>query len=164
MKATYTLTTLALAALLMLFGSSTSVHAYRPAWAVTFNAGAGNPEGQNPADEDAGIRMDGDEGGCDNIRSGSITFDSLSSRISQPAQDQLSSLIRQMLAGPSCKVVVMGSAGGGKLTPELNRDRVDAVVDFLTAKNMINRNRFTIQYEGTASHENVDYHVANTDD
>ncbi len=63
-------------------------------------------------------------------------------------QAQLATLSAQMQANPDCKVVVTGNGGGSKLEQQRSWDRVNAVIEYMSEKNNIDRNRFIFQYEG----------------
>jgi outer membrane protein OmpA-like peptidoglycan-associated protein len=98
---------------------------------------------------------------CGNIAPGSIVFGSGSSRITPAMQSQLANLAAQMQAQPTCKVVVMGSAGGSKVAQQRSWDRVNAVIEYMSETNNIDRSRFIFQYEGAASENSVNYRSAN---
>ncbi len=98
---------------------------------------------------------------CGNIAPGSIMFASGSSRISPSMQAQLSNLAAQMQADPTCKVVVMGSAGGSKVAQQRSWDRVNAVIEYMSETHNVDRNRFIFQYEGAAADNSVNYRSAN---
>lgn len=100
-------------------------------------------------------------GSCANIAPGSITFAPGSSKISPAMQAQLATLAAQMQAQPDCKVVVMGNGGGSKAAQQRSWDRVNAVIEYMSEKNNIDRNRFIFRYEGGAGENNVNYRSAN---
>lgn len=98
--------------------------------------------------------------GC-NIMAGSFVFAKNSAKISPSMQAQLATLAAQMQASPDCKVVVMGNGGGSKLAQQRSWDRVNAVIEYMSEKSNIDRNRFIFQYEGNASENAVNYRSAN---
>jgi hypothetical protein len=87
-------------------------------------------------------------GGACNIMAGSICFSSNSARLSNDAQNQLSTLAAQMKASPTCKVVVMGNAGNSKLQQQRSWDRVNSVIEYLSETQQISRDQFIFQYQG----------------
>lgn len=99
-------------------------------------------------------------GSCGNIAPGAITFASGSSRISPAMQAQLATLAAQMQANPDCRVVVMGNGGGSKMAQQRSWDRVNAVIEYMSEKNNIDRNRFIFQYQGGAGENSVNYRSA----
>jgi outer membrane protein OmpA-like peptidoglycan-associated protein len=100
-------------------------------------------------------------GPCSNIGSGTLMFTSGSSRITPGMQAQLASLADQMRANATCKVVVMGNPGESKAEQQRSWDRVNAVIEYMSEKNNIDRNRFIFKYEGGAAPNSVMYRVAN---
>lgn len=99
---------------------------------------------------------------CGTIGAGSINFSSNSARLSANAQSQLANLAAQMKANPTCKVVVMGNAGSSKVQQQRSWDRVNAVIEYLSETQSINRNNFIFQYSGATGDVNsVMYRSAN---
>ncbi|MBS1771630.1 MAG: OmpA family protein [Bacteroidetes bacterium] len=90
---------------------------------------------------------------CGNIGAGSITFDNNASKIRPAAQAQLATLAAQMQANPTCKVVVTGAGNGSKVQQQRSWDRVNAVIEYMSEKHGIDRNKFIFQY-GTAGDAN----------
>jgi len=104
----------------------------------------------------------GKGGGCNTmITPGSIMFPGTSSKITPSMQAQLATLAAQMQANPDCKVVIAGNAGSSKLAQQRSWDRVNAVIEYMSEKNNIDRNRFIFQYEGQAPENSVMYRSAN---
>lgn len=66
----------------------------------------------------------------------------------------LDALSRQMSFGPSCKVVISGNGGGSKVEQQLSWDRVNAVIEYMSEKNNIDRNRFIFQYQSAEPGKN----------
>lgn len=98
---------------------------------------------------------------CSNVGAGSLVFTSGSTRISPSMQGQLSTLAAQMQANPTCRVVVMGNGAGSKIAQQRSWDRVNAVIEYMSERNGIDRNRFVFQYGGTGDENVVMYRVAN---
>ncbi len=98
---------------------------------------------------------------CGNIAPGNIMFPANSTKITPAMQAQLATLSAQMQANPDCKVVVAGNAGGSKPAQQRSWDRVNAVIEYMSEKNNIDRNRFIFQYEGAAPENSVMYRSAN---
>jgi hypothetical protein len=98
---------------------------------------------------------------CSNVGAGSLVFTSGSTRISPSMQGQLSSLASQMQANPTCRVVVTGNGAGSKVQQQRAWDRVNAVIEYMSERNGIDRNRFIFQYGGTGDPNTVMYRVAN---
>lgn len=91
---------------------------------------------------------------CGTIGSGTIMFPTSSSRISPAMQAQLSTLAAQMQGNPTCRVVVMGNGGNSKLAQQRSWDRVNAVIEYMSERNNIDRSRFIFQYQGNGVPEN----------
>lgn len=96
-----------------------------------------------------------------NIGAGSFVFGKNSAKVTPAMQAQLANLAAQMQASPDCKVVVMGNGSGSKLAQQRSWDRVNAVIEYMSEKSNIDRNRFIFQYEGQASENAVNYRSAN---
>lgn len=106
---------------------------------------------------------DGGRGTCATmISAGSIMFPSGSARITPAMQAQLATLAAQMQAHPDCKVVIAGNGGGSKLEQQRSWDRVNAVIEYMSEKNNIDRNRFIFQYDNAGIPANsIMYRSAN---
>lgn len=100
-------------------------------------------------------------GGCGTIGAGSILFASGSTKITPSMEAQLATLAAQMQANPDCKVVVMGNAGNSKVAQQRSWDRVNSVIEYMSEKGNIDRNRFIFQYDGQAPENSVTYRSAN---
>lgn len=98
---------------------------------------------------------------CGNIGANSLSFSSGSSRISPAMESQLSSLAAQMNANPTCKVVITGNGAGSKMQQQRSWDRVNAVIEYMSNKAGIDRNRFIFQYGGAGNESAVMYRSAN---
>lgn len=97
---------------------------------------------------------------CGNIGAGSITFDNNASKIRPAAQAQLASLAAQMQANPTCKVVIIGAGNGSKIQQQRSWDRVNAVIEYMSEKHGIDRNRFIFQYGQAGDANGVMYRSA----
>jgi hypothetical protein len=97
---------------------------------------------------------------CANIGAGAITFDNNSARIRPAVQGQLASLAAQMQANPTCKVVIIGNGNGSKLQQQRSWDRVNAVIEYMSEKHGIDRNRFVFQYGQPGDANSVMYRSA----
>lgn len=97
---------------------------------------------------------------CGSIGSGAISFSSNSSRIAPGAQAQLASLAAAMQANPTCKVVVTGAGSGSKVQQQRSWDRVNAVIEYMSEKHGIDRNRFIFQYGQAGDADGVMYRSA----
>jgi len=101
-------------------------------------------------------------GGQCNIMAGSLMFGN-SSRISPDMQAQLNSLAAQMQSSPTCRVVIMGGGGGSKRAEQMSWERVNAVIEYMSEHNNIDRSRFIFQYKSAGVPANsVMYRSANT--
>ncbi len=100
---------------------------------------------------------------CTHIVDGSIRF-SGNSAITPALAAQLATLANQMRLDADCKVVVMGGGAGGKKQEQKAWERVNAVIEYMTEKQNILRDRFIFQY-GKGDDENlVVFRSASKDD
>jgi hypothetical protein len=97
---------------------------------------------------------------CGNIGAGSIIFTNNSAHISAAMQAQLATLAAQMQANPTCKVVVTGAGAGSKVQQQRSWDRVNAVIEYMSEKNSISRDRFIFQYGQAGDANTVMYRSA----
>ncbi|MBW7913762.1 MAG: hypothetical protein H3C54_08735 [Taibaiella sp.] len=97
---------------------------------------------------------------CGSIGAGSIIFTGSSSSIAPSAQAQLSSLAAQMMANPTCKVVITGAGNASKVQQQRSWDRVNAIIEFMSEKHGIDRNRFIFQYGQAGDPNSVMYRSA----
>lgn len=97
---------------------------------------------------------------CANIGAGSINFSSNSSNITSGAQAQLSTLAAQMQANPTCKVVITGSGNASKVQQQRSWDRVNSIIEYMSEKHGIDRNRFIFQYGQAGDANSVMYRSA----
>lgn len=97
---------------------------------------------------------------CGNIGAGAITFSASSTKITPAMQAQLSTLAAQMQANPTCKVVIIGQGNTNKLQQQRSWDRVNAIIEYMSEKNGIDRNRFIFQYGQAGDPNTVMYRSA----
>lgn len=122
--------------------------------------------GKCPCPDDCQGKMNGgtNNGKCGNIGAGTLLFTSNSNHISTGMEAQLATLASQMQASPLCKVVIMGGGSGSKIKEQHSWEHVNAVIEYMSEKNNISRDRFIFKY-GEAGDENiVTYRVANSDE
>jgi outer membrane protein OmpA-like peptidoglycan-associated protein len=91
---------------------------------------------------------------------GAITFENNSARIRPGAQGQLATLAAQMQANPTCQVVIIGAGNESKLQQQRSWDRVNAVIEYMSEKHGIDRNRFIFQYGQAGDANSVMYRSA----
>lgn len=113
--------------------------------------------GKCPCPADCGTMT----GACGNIGAGSLVFPAGSSKISSAMQAQLAQLAAQMQANPTCKAVVVGNGSGSKVQQQRSWDRVNAVIEYMSEKNGIDRGRFIFQYGGQGDANVVMYRSSN---
>lgn len=97
---------------------------------------------------------------CGTIGAGSISFDNNSANIRSSAQAQLNTLAAQMQANPTCKVVVIGAGNESKVQQQRSWERVNAIIDYMSEKQGIDRNRFIFQYGQAGDANSVMYRAA----
>ena len=101
---------------------------------------------------------------CGNIGAGTLLFPAGGNTISTPMEVQLSTLAAQMQGAPNCKVVILGGGSGSKIKEQHSWEHVNAVIEFMSEKKNISRDRFIFKY-GEAGDENiVTYRSANVDE
>ena len=98
---------------------------------------------------------------CGNISSGALNFSGSSSRITPGMQAQLSNLAAQLSANPTCKAVIIGAGNSSKIQQQRSWDRVNAVIEYMSEKHGIDRNRFIFQYGQPGDENTVMYRSAN---
>ncbi len=106
----------------------------------------------------------GKSGTCGSIGAGTILFTSNSNHISTGMEAQLAVLAAQMQSSPLCKVVIIGGGSGSKIKEQHSWEHVNAIIEYMSEKNNISRDRFIFKY-GEAGDENiVTYRSANVDE
>ncbi len=98
---------------------------------------------------------------CGDIESGSVGFNSGSSKISSSSASQLSSLASQMRNSPNCKVVVTGNGNENKIAQQRSWDRVNSIINYMVDRHNIDRDRFIFQYGRSGNSNSVEYRSAN---
>jgi len=107
---------------------------------------------------------DGGAASCGNIGTGTLLFTNNSNHISTGMEAQLAVLAGQMASSPLCKAVIMGGGSGSKAKEQHSWEHVNAVIEYMSEKNNISRDRFIFKY-GEAGDENiVIYRAANPDE
>lgn len=101
---------------------------------------------------------------CSSIPAAAIVFGGNSSKISAAAQTQLAVLAAQMQANPTCKVVVIGNGNASKMQQQRSWDRVNAIIEYMSEKNGIDRGRFIFQYGQAGEANSVMLRSAATDE
>ncbi len=101
---------------------------------------------------------------CANIPASSINFANNSSKISAAAQSQLAIVAAQMQANPTCKVVVIGNGNGSKVQQQRSWDRVNAIIEYMSEKNGVDRGRFIFQYGQSGDANSVMLRAAASDE
>lgn len=97
---------------------------------------------------------------CGNISAGSVIFDNNASKIRPAAQAQLATLAAQMQANPTCKVVIIGAGNASKIQQQRSWDRVNGIIEYMSEKHGIDRNRFIFQYGQAGDANGVMYRSA----
>ncbi len=97
---------------------------------------------------------------CSNIAAGALNFAGTSARITPGMQAQLSNLAAQMSANPTCKVVISGAGNTSKVQQQRSWDRVNAVIEYMSEKHGIDRNRFVFKYGEAGNPESVTFRSA----
>ncbi len=112
---------------------------------------------------DACKEMNTNKTACGTIGAGTLLF-TATTHISTGMEAQLATLAGQMQANPSCKVVILGGGSGSKIKEQHSWEHVNAVIEYMSEKNNISRDRFIFKY-GEAGDENiVTYRSANVDE
>lgn len=102
-------------------------------------------------------------GPCGRVGSGTLLFTS-ANHITTGMEAQLAVLTAQMQANPNCKVVILGGGSGSKIKEQHSWEHVNAVIEYMSEKNNISRQRFIFKY-GEAGDENiVTYRGADVDE
>lgn len=105
-----------------------------------------------------------DKNPCGNIGAGTLLFPEKSNKINKGMEAQLATLAAQMQANPLCKVVIMGGGTGSKVKEQKSWEHVNAVIEHMSEKHSMGRDKFIFKY-GEAGDENiVTYRPANVDE
>jgi OOP family OmpA-OmpF porin len=101
---------------------------------------------------------------CGSIGAGTLLFTTNSDHVSTAMEAQLATLAAQMQANPNCKTVILGGGSGSKIKEQHSWQHVNAIIEFMSEKHNISRDRFIFKY-GEAGDENiVTYRSANADE
>jgi hypothetical protein len=101
---------------------------------------------------------------CGNIGAGTLLFPEKSNKINKGMEIQLATLAAQMQANPLCKVVIMGGGSGSKLKEQKSWEHVNAVIEYMSDKNSIGRDRFIFKYGEAGDESIVTYRPSNVDE
>ncbi len=101
---------------------------------------------------------------CGNIGAGTILFPEKSGKISTQIEVQLSTLAAQMQGNPNCKVVILGGGSGSKIKEQHSWEHVNAVIEFMSDKKNISRDRFIFKYGQDGDENIVTFRAANVDE
>ncbi len=101
---------------------------------------------------------------CGNIGAGTILFPEKSDHISTQIEVQLSTLAAQMQGNPNCKVVIMGGGSGSKTKEQHSWEHVNAVIEYMSEKRNISRERFIFKYGQEGDENIVTFRAANIDE
>ena len=93
-----------------------------------------------------------------------IAFKAETYALSERTKSQLDDLAKLMRNRPQCRVIVMGTQGGTKFSQQLSWDRVNAVIEYMSETNNIDRRNFIFRYEGQAGKDDVDCSFAAADE
>lgn len=105
-----------------------------------------------------------DKNPCGNIGAGTLLFPEKSNKINKGMEAQLATLAVQMQANPLCKVVIIGGGSGSKVKEQKSWEHVNAVIEHMSEKHSMGRDKFIFKY-GEAGDENiVTYRPANVDE
>jgi len=98
---------------------------------------------------------------CSNIYAGSISFAKNSTKLSADMQSKLATLTAQMQANPNCKIVLTGAGNASKVEQERSWEHVNAVIEYMSEKMAISRERFIFQYGKEGDPNTVMFRSAN---
>lgn len=101
---------------------------------------------------------------CGNIGACSLLFPETSNKINKGMEIQLATLAAQMQANPLCKVVISGGGSGSKLKEQRSWEHVNAVIEYMSDKNSIPRDRFIFKYGEAGDENTVQCRPANVDE
>jgi hypothetical protein len=98
---------------------------------------------------------------CGKIGSGSLLFTEVT-HISTGMEAQLALLASQMQTYSNCKVVITGGGSGSKAKEQHAWENVDAVIQYMSDKHQIGRDRFIFKYGEIGDENIVSYRGANS--
>jgi OOP family OmpA-OmpF porin len=100
---------------------------------------------------------------CGNINAGALIFND-GKQITNSMQAQLATLAAQMQANPDCKVVILGGGSGSKVKEQRSWEHVNAVIEHMSEKNNISRERFIFKYGEAGDENTVTFRAASMDE
>ncbi len=100
---------------------------------------------------------------CGKITGGTLLFTE-TTHISTGMEAQLATLAAQMQANPNCKVVILGGGSGSKAKEQRSWEHVNAVIEYMSDKHQIARERFIFKYGEVGDENIVTFRSANTDE
>jgi len=95
-----------------------------------------------------------------NISMGTLVFTGSHSKISAAMQAQLAVLAGQMMNSPTCHVVIIGAGNKSKVEQQRSWEHVNAIIEYLSEKHSISRDRFIFQYGQDGDSNTVMYRGA----
>ncbi len=101
---------------------------------------------------------------CGSIGAGTLLFTEKTDHITVPMEVQLSTLAAQMQGNPNCKVVILGGGSGSKIKEQHSWEHVNAVIEFMSEKKSISRDRFIFKYGQEGDENIVTFRAANGDE
>ena len=119
--------------------------------------------GHCPCPEDCQTKDKNKHSNCTHITDGTFTFKG-NATLTPALQEQMATLASQMKLDPDCKVVLMGGGAGSKKQEQKAWERVNAVIEFMTEKQNILRDRFIFQYGQPHSEDEVMFRSADKDE
>lgn len=120
--------------------------------------------GHCPCPDDCQGKISSTRDKCGNIGYGSLMFSEGSNKVTPSMQAQLATLAAQMQANPDCKVVILGGGSGSKAKLQHSWEHVNAVIEYMSEKHSISRERFIFKYGEAGDENNVTFRAANSDE
>jgi OOP family OmpA-OmpF porin len=101
---------------------------------------------------------------CGTIGVGSVAFPEGVNKVTPAMMGTLATLAAQMQANPDCKVVILGGGSGSKAKLQHSWEHVNAVIEHMSEKHSISRDRFIFKYGEAGDESIVTYRPANADE
>ncbi|MES2703457.1 MAG: hypothetical protein V4649_12510 [Bacteroidota bacterium] len=120
--------------------------------------------GECPCPEDCQGKITGPDGKCGSINGGAVVFPEGASKVGPTMQGQLATLAAQMQANPDCKVVILGGGSGSKAKLQHSWEHVNAVIEHMSEKHSISRQRFIFKYGEAGEETMVSFRAATPDE
>ncbi len=114
--------------------------------------------GKCPCPDDCLDKIGADKtkvGKCGLIKEGTLLFTSGSNRITTAMEAKLAMLAQEMTLYPLCKVVILGGGSGSKTKEQKSWEHVNALIEYMSEKNNIARERFYFKYGEAVGDENT---------